>query len=204
MSPEPPAGSTIEYTSDAGSMTYRWRPVSRHPLQRIPVFFGGFMLFAAVAMPISILTEFESKGQPLLRDAIIFGVILLCVGGALLYSGLHIRAQESLRLTDKGFEYDTGPTVLPLPLMLWFGPMFLFGPQMVGGTATTPTHLFRKRHTQSIDRTIQFVLERIGERQRLRVDLGADRLEIGSLLREPEREWLAVQLQNWLLSNRGS
>lgn len=160
--------------------------------------FGSFMLFAAVAMPTIILSGLDPDGQPPLRDALIFGAVLLCGGGVLLYSGLHIRGRESLRFSDTEIEYDTGPSVLPMPLMLWFGPMFLFGPQMMGGTAMMPTHLFRKRYTQSTDRISQFVLERVGERQRLRVDLGADRIEIGNLLREPEREWLASQLEGWL------
>jgi hypothetical protein len=43
----------------------------------------------------------------------------------------------------------------------------------------------------------EFVLERVGERQRLWLDRGTDRLEIGAGLREPEREWLFVVLQSW-------
>jgi hypothetical protein len=42
-----------------------------------------------------------------------------------------------------------------------------------------------------------FVLERVGERQRLCFDQGADRLEIGAGLREPEREWLFAVLRKW-------
>ena len=162
------------------------------------------MLFAAVAMPIMIVTGLDPEGQPPLRDALIFGAILLCGSGFLLYFGLRIRGGESITLDANTIKYDTGPSVLPMPLMLWFGPMFLFGPQMMGGTTMTPTHLIRKRHTQSIDRISQFVLERVGERQRLRVDFGADRIEIGNLLREPEREWLAEQLEKWHASHTGS
>ncbi|WP_425398888.1 hypothetical protein [Aeoliella sp.] len=40
-------------------------------------------------------------------------------------------------------------------------------------------------------------LERVGSRQRLRFDHGADRIEIGLFLREPEREWLAAEIQAW-------
>ena len=38
-------------------------------------------------------------------------------------------------------------------------------------------------------------LERVGERQRLALDYGMDRIEIGRDLREPEREWLAQTLR---------
>lgn len=40
-------------------------------------------------------------------------------------------------------------------------------------------------------------LERIGERQRLSLDHGAERIEIGYYLTEPEREWLFSVLKNW-------
>jgi hypothetical protein len=46
-----------------------------------------------------------------------------------------------------------------------------------------------------------FVLERVAERQRLCFDHGADRLEIGADLREPEREWLFAILQRWHAPN---
>ena len=42
-----------------------------------------------------------------------------------------------------------------------------------------------------------FSLDRVGERQRLAFDSGADRIEIGSALREPEREWLFRVLEAW-------
>jgi len=42
-----------------------------------------------------------------------------------------------------------------------------------------------------------FQLERAGERQRLTFDRGADRIEIGACLREPEREWLFDLLEDW-------
>lgn len=40
-------------------------------------------------------------------------------------------------------------------------------------------------------------LERIGERQRLTIDYGSERIEIGEFLQEPEREWLFETLKRW-------
>lgn len=40
-------------------------------------------------------------------------------------------------------------------------------------------------------------LERVGERQRLTFDYGAERVEVGFFLREPEREWLFSVLKQW-------
>jgi hypothetical protein len=44
---------------------------------------------------------------------------------------------------------------------------------------------------------IGVVLDRVGGRLRLRLDLGDLSLEIGESLREPEREWMFKVLQNW-------
>jgi hypothetical protein len=41
------------------------------------------------------------------------------------------------------------------------------------------------------------VIERVGGQLRLRYDVGADRVEIGRYLREPEKEWLAVVIREW-------
>ncbi|MDQ3748854.1 MAG: hypothetical protein M3367_07565 [Acidobacteriota bacterium] len=40
-------------------------------------------------------------------------------------------------------------------------------------------------------------LERIGEHQRLTIDNGSERIEIGEFLQEPEREWLSEVLKKW-------
>jgi hypothetical protein len=191
---EPPTGSTIVSETDNDTITYRWSPTSRHPIQWIPVLFGGFMIFAAIFMPITMLSEPDEFAPPL-EVAITFSAILLCLGSMLLYAGLKRRGKETLKLSHDAIEYDTGPSILLWPLMLWFGPMFLYGPQMFGGTP--PALFIRKRHNFPADSIGAFTLERVGERQRLRVDHGADRVEIGALLREPEREWLAAQLVKW-------
>jgi hypothetical protein len=64
--------------------------------------------------------------------------------------------------------------------------------------APMPTTGFRaKPRTISREQLQTLRLERVGERQRLTVDCGADRIEIGPALREPEREWLHQVLQTW-------
>jgi hypothetical protein len=42
-----------------------------------------------------------------------------------------------------------------------------------------------------------FDLKHLADRQRLSLDIGADRIEIGESLREPEREWLFAVLEGW-------
>ncbi len=58
----------------------------------------------------------------------------------------------------------------------------------------------RKAIQATRDKISNIAIERVGERQRLTFDLGADRIEIGENLREPEREWLAAVLNAWKTS----
>ncbi|MEZ6126174.1 MAG: hypothetical protein R3C49_23845 [Planctomycetaceae bacterium] len=202
MNKTPPVGSTIEFSSDGSDVVYQWRPAGRHPVQYIPMFFGGMMLLMSVFLPFAISEANVPGAEITLRETLIMAVLQVCIGAFLLYAGLRVRGRESIRLNATRIEYDTGPSVLPLPLMLIFGPTLQYGPQIMGRESMVPTHIFRKKYTQATEQAGRFVLERVGERQRLRFDIGADRIEIGNLLREPEREWLAAQLNEWLASKK--
>jgi len=68
---------------------------------------------------------------------------------------------------------------------------------------TSPKQLLKKPVSVTLSRqqlASGFVLDRVGERQRLRFDQGAKRIEIGSVLSEPEREWLHQLLEQWRVS----
>jgi hypothetical protein len=43
----------------------------------------------------------------------------------------------------------------------------------------------------------QIVAERAAGQLRLRYDVGADRIEMGRYLSEPEKEWLAEVIRDW-------
>ena len=47
------------------------------------------------------------------------------------------------------------------------------------------------------DELSEIVIERVTGQLRLRYDVGADRIEIGRYLREPEKEWLAEVIKEW-------
>jgi serine/threonine protein kinase len=49
----------------------------------------------------------------------------------------------------------------------------------------------------SRDELGEIVIERLGNQLRIRYDFGADRIEIGRYLREPEKEWLADVIIEW-------
>ena len=61
------------------------------------------------------------------------------------------------------------------------------------------SEMFKARRRAEIIRQVASEprLERVGERLRLGIDHGADRTEIGEVLREPEKEWLAGVLRDW-------
>lgn len=187
----PPQGSTISTTCQDDGLTFTWKQTERHPIQWLFLFFGAVVLPVAIIFPIVFSME-EAELAPPLPVLIFFCGMQLILGSLILYSGLFLRGQETLTLRSDVIEYDTGPTILPLPLMLIFGPFLIFQPGL--NEVHGPIRMFRKRHRIDRNTMGQFVLERVGERQRLRVDNGAERIEIGHLLQEPEREWLAEQL----------
>ncbi|WP_146503847.1 DUF2244 domain-containing protein [Rubinisphaera italica] len=59
--------------------------------------------------------------------------------------------------------------------------------------------VFSKAKSYSFNRSDvdRIILEGFGQQQRLRFDDGAIRVEIGEYLREPEREWLFEEIQQW-------
>ena len=99
---------------------------------------------------------------------------------------------ESITLKHDSFHYDSGTS----PAIAFFNPWYAMRHshpnEAFGG-------MFRRRRQIEITKKDlgNVVLERIGERQRLYFDHGADRIEIGEHLREPEREWLADVIKAW-------
>lgn len=122
----------------------------------------------------------------------------LLMGLYMLWGGLRKGHLKQVTLGPSTFRYDTGSPTLPIPLNWFFCPMLMQGSSWFGGGGSDNSLcMSRKRYEIPIEELAEFELERVGERQRLTVDHGADRIEIGAGLREPEREWLAETLQAW-------
>jgi hypothetical protein len=49
----------------------------------------------------------------------------------------------------------------------------------------------------SKDELGEIVVETVNNQLRVRYDIGADRIEIGRHLREPEKEWLEEVIREW-------
>jgi hypothetical protein len=92
---------------------------------------------------------------------------------------------ESMRLEAEVLRYDPGRSPAGPPQRQWFG--------------VNPPGLKPMQIARSAIRG--FALERVDGQQRLYLDRGADRLEIGAGLRESDREWLFAVLQRWHAPN---
>ena len=94
---------------------------------------------------------------------------------------------ESITLDFASLQYDSG-----------VAPLNMAAPQLQQAEeGINPLFARRKKLSLTRDQHPTFVLEQIATRQRLRVDVGAERVEIGRSLTEPEREWLYGVLKQW-------
>ncbi len=91
---------------------------------------------------------------------------------------------ERITLDLVGLSYAPGTEPIP------------FGSQ---ARKTNPLALLKPKRVQQVARKDigEMRIDRVGERQRFTLDVGAKRIEIGEFLEEPEREWLFTVLQSW-------
>ncbi len=175
-------------------MIYTWHQQQRHPIQWMPMLFGVGMILQALGF-IGV-TAFSNENL----SAWWIGVLILAVfgtaGACLFWCGYRKRAVETLELRETQMVFDNGPTILPAPLMWFVAFPFQLHPFFSHHYANPAPH-FRRRVWTVPRESVLLVLERVGERQRLRFDVGRDRVEMGVWLTEPEREWLAMELEKW-------
>jgi len=197
--PPPPQGTQIEQINDFDGMTLRWMPPP-----------GGFLKFLPAAFLIIWLCGwafgFAIAGREIINNANQrngvewFLIIWLCgwsVGGIfgmyMLYHVLRPSLPESVTLDRYALKYDSGR----------INPFACLNFNLIGDPNRARylgrALLRNKRQQVEVDRNNidAIVLERVGPRQRLTFDHGADRIDIGEILREPDREWLAEVLKEW-------
>jgi hypothetical protein len=191
--PEKPNGSAILVSPDRGGITLSWFGPSPGPGHYAIAAFIAFWLcgwaFGWIMVAGWILQGGQQGGPVLFIIAWLGG---WTIGGGFaiwqLWSMLRPAQPETVRLESELIRYHPGVT----PYNPWqrrgaWG----WGWDQSAISKRTPAFELARSHIPG------FVLERVGERQRLCCDRGADRLEIGSSLREPEREWLHAVLQRW-------
>ena len=195
MSPKP-IGSKIQEIEELDGMTYRWeRPdggVFRVVLWVVVVIQALLILGIVVVPPM--FNQRNPQGAPADIVALAFGVIFVFVFGlGMSFFFLRRSRPASVTLGDDRFRYDPGRQAA---ISIWWNPWLMM-------KYSDPTEMWSKffRRPKPIEllktELGRVVLDRAGERQRLYFDYGADRVEIGECLREPEREWLASVIHEW-------
>lgn len=101
----------------------------------------------------------------------------------ILWPWINVGKPESITLGHDTFNYQPGGSATSAA---WRGKKSKKGKLKPGQSISLP-----RRELPPLD------LSWAGGRQRLSFDFGADRIEIGRYLREPDREWLAEVIGNW-------
>lgn len=189
--PEKPAGSVIAEAIDSAGVTLSWPTPSPGPARYAAAAFIAFWLCGWAVGWVSAAGEIARRGNDDASRLFLGGWLgAWTVGGGfavwLLCAMLRPTRPESVRLEADVMRYDPGRApYVPWRRYPWWG----WGGSAV--PAPTPAAVVARSDIRG------FVLGRVGERQRLCFDRGADRLEIGAPLREPEREWLFAVLRAW-------
>jgi len=190
--PEIPAGSSITIEETVDGLRLHWlnpRGGSfRYAVILVFLFWLVVWSVAAVCAVAEVMRDVQRASTPDPFRLFWLGIWLVS-GGFIVYLVLKLMAPgkpEVLLLGDCEFHHRTGTP----PLVLRESRSWDF------------SHSWREFRRLKDTRTDKVkvgrpLLERVGEHQRLTVDVGADRIEIGEFLREPEREWLAQVLQLW-------
>jgi len=185
--PAKPAGSDITVRNELNGVTLSW------PNPR-----GGLMRYATTAFLLAwmggwALGEFSVVRKLASGEAnafLIFWLIGWTVGGiwcaSVLFNMLRPARPERLRLDSLRLSYEPGTA-----------PIEGFGSND-GGRRDALDWIKPRRKVVADKRDVGDIrIDRVGERLRLTVDVGAKRVEIGEYLEEPEREWLLSVLKSW-------
>lgn len=189
---EPPKNSQIQTKSELSGVTLSWKKPSGGPFR---FFIVAFLIFWLCGW----LFGFISAGKQILTGGpsifLAFWLAGWTLGGifavAMIYWLLRPQVPESVTMERDRLKYDTGSASINFMNPYWM---------MRKKANVNPfSMMFQKRKTYELDRSEcpEFVLEGLGDDQRLRFDDGADRITIGESLKEPEREWLAKVLNAW-------
>jgi hypothetical protein len=195
---DPPAGSSIRVTSDGDGIRLAWKKPSGGLVRYAMAGFLAFSLCMWVAVGLILIAVAVSGkmhvGASPTTQAVLLGAWALGIltDAGLLYLFIRPQRAESVSLGADSLTYDTGTAA---GVVLRSGPFVVYryaGPNPLAG-------LLRRRRVHRFSRPEcpEFVLEGLGAEQRLRFDVGADRVVIGETLREPDREWLAQVLAAW-------
>ena len=198
LSPKP-VGTVIEEIDELdGSRTYRWKPYQGSVFQYIPAVFICIWLIGwagGLIGAVSMLIKNPQADRGFLMTWLILWTFGGVMAGTFLYFLLRPGRPESVTLGRFQFRHDPGS----IPIGVFMSPAYAFKSMNLMNPFFPFNQMLRNRKPLELEKQQlgPLKLERVGERQHLCFDHGADRIEIGENLREPEREWLASVIQNW-------
>jgi hypothetical protein len=207
LSEAPPTGCTIQTDDASDDRNFEWQPASHHPVQWFAIIGGSMCTVMAASFMVGALVYEPPKPDDLRNIHVhpfadlnpLFMLPHLLMGLYFVWAGWRKGHPERVSLGKNTFGYDTGSPMLPTLIGWMFWRMAIQGGAWFGlSGSNAPFRHIRKRVEIPVDELAELKLERVGERQRLTIDHGADRIEIGAGLREPEWEWLAARLEAWL------
>lgn len=194
MNKEPPEGSAIRVDRDIHTTVYTWDNGKSSVFRYlVAAFFLIFLCFWFVG-EISAIRSLMKDDMPLFgRLFVLFWLGGWTVGGVMImyfiYNLIKPMKPAILKLSVGSIRYETGTE--PFDFFMWD---YRQRKEFSG--------FFKRFHNKVYDvesANIQNLqLERVGERQRLSFDYGAQRLEIGKALTEPEKEWLYDILKEYI------
>jgi len=191
--PDPPNGSSIQTKSEYNAITLYWKKPSGGPFRYIIILFLICWLCGWSFGFVNVGGELLAGKGPI--PFLVIWLAMWTMGGAfagvVLYLLIRPQSPESVTLESNQFKYDTGSASVNIFNYHWM---------MRKKQNINPfSMLFQKRKTYEFTRSEcpEFILEGLGDDQRLRFDIGADRITIGEYLKEPEREWLEQILNAW-------
>ncbi|MDH4240787.1 MAG: DUF2244 domain-containing protein [Phycisphaerae bacterium] len=202
MGYEPPEGSKINIERDIDSIRYNWQEGKKSighylVLAFMCFWFCGWTVGGFVAIYIFIVTVvayFINKVPIFAPLFVLFWLGAWAIGEILvfktLYYALRPKKPSVLTLSNRGITFETGTSSPILAQRQYHRKAFSF-------------KKFKNRTFDlGMNETETLRLESIGEKQRLSFDHGAERIEIGETLTEPEREWLYNVLTEHLLKTK--
>ena len=189
--PPLPSDSVIEVMDDFDGLTFQWKPPSGGLVRYAVGGFLGLWLCGWAAAMVAAFTELmrQQGNEPFLWVWLAgwtLGGLFAC---SMLYLILRPPRPERVTLTRDSFRHDPGS--IPFTMFTNQHQATLFVHAMARSV--------KERKPIEIDRDHlgPVRLDHLGGHQRLSFDHGADRIEIGPFLREPEREWLAAVIADW-------
>jgi hypothetical protein len=190
LTKRPPINSKIEVTNELNQTIMKWQnPRGSWSRYFVVIFLLAWLGGWTVGEYSVAKKVFNGESNPFE----IFWLIGWTVGGlfALINIYLMVRPSKSEKLIFDAFSLQFKPGTPPFAGINW---------SRNKNDDEDKTSIFQKTKSKyTIPKTEvgEIKLERVGERQRLTIDHGVERIEIGKFLQEPEREWIFEILKQW-------